>query len=91
LTDVAHTYAVEAEITRMIERRSRKGDVDADDREELWMESVRRFHERRREQNRWEWVRYFDRMAQSHAKLSKDYRERAELLCEEEPGEGRKL
>jgi hypothetical protein len=83
LTDVAHTYAVEAEITRMIERRSRKGDVDTDEREELYMESVRRFHERRREQNRWAWVRYFDRMAGSHAKLSQDYKRRAEELCEE--------
>jgi len=47
------------------------------------MESERRHRARIREQNRWEWVRFFDRMAQSHAKLSESYRERAERLCED--------
>jgi len=48
------------------------------------MESERRHRARIREQNRWEWVRYFDRMAASHARLSESYRERAErlVLCE---------
>jgi hypothetical protein len=71
----------------MIERRSRKSEVDPDEREELWMESVRRFHERQREQNRWAWVGYFDLMAENHARLSQSYKERAEkLLCEGEGG-----
>jgi hypothetical protein len=56
--------------------------VDADEREELWMESTRRFHARRREENRWAWIRHFDRMAANHAKLSEDYQRRAEKLCE---------
>jgi hypothetical protein len=33
-------------------------------------------------------VRYFDRMAESHAKLSERYRERAEKLCDEPIEEG---
>jgi len=36
-----------------------------------------------REQNRWEWVRYFNRMAKSHAALAADYERRADELCEE--------
>jgi hypothetical protein len=58
--------------------------VDADEREELWMESERRHRARIREQNRWEWIRHFDRMAESHARLSESYIERAErlVLCE---------
>ena len=32
----------ERELDAMIERRSRKGEVDPDEREELWKESVRR-------------------------------------------------
>ena len=47
------------------------------------MESERRHRARIREQNRWRWVRHFDRMAESHRRLSEDYRERAEKLCEE--------
>ncbi len=33
-----------------------------------------------RERNRWEWVRFFDRMAESHARLSEDYERRAAAL-----------
>jgi hypothetical protein len=41
--------AVEAELDRLIERGSRKGEVDHDEREEGWQESVRRFNEKRRQ------------------------------------------
>jgi len=51
--------------------------------EELWAESERRHTARTREQNRWEWVRYFDRMAANHARLSESYEARAEALCQE--------
>jgi len=50
--------------------------------EDLWLESTRRYDERRREQHRWEWVRFFDKMAASHARISEDYQRRAEELCE---------
>jgi hypothetical protein len=85
---VAHGEMVEKELDAFIERRSRKGEVDPEEQEELWMESVRRFHDRRREENRWAWIRYFDRMATSHRKLSQDYQRRAEALCDEDRGEG---
>lgn len=49
--------------------------------EDLWMESTRRHYQRRREEHRWAWVRHFDRMAASHARISEDYQRRAEELC----------
>jgi hypothetical protein len=50
--DVARTEAADAELVRMIERRSRKGEVDSDEFEPFYMESVRRYNARRREENR---------------------------------------
>jgi hypothetical protein len=84
--DVAQGYQVETDLSRLIERRHDERVKSEGERleEELWMESARRYHERQREQNRWEWVRYFDRMAESHAQLSESYRERAERLCEDQ-------
>jgi hypothetical protein len=42
--DVARTYAADAELVRMIERRSRKGEVNPHEREEVYKESVRRYN-----------------------------------------------
>jgi ABC-type phosphonate transport system ATPase subunit len=55
--DIAHSEAREpdAELARMIERHSRKGEVDSDEREEIWKESVRRYNARRRQELRSEW------------------------------------
>ena len=36
--DVAHTEAADAELVRMIERRSRKGEVDPDEVQPFYME-----------------------------------------------------
>ncbi len=52
--------------------------------EASYVESVRRHHEKIRQRNRWEWVRFFDRMAQSHARIAQDYERRAEELCKSE-------
>jgi hypothetical protein len=53
--DVAQAARAEKELEAMIVRRSRKGDVDPDEQEELWKESVRRYNARQREENRREW------------------------------------
>jgi hypothetical protein len=50
---------------------------------DLWRESTRRYHARRREEHRWAWIRHFDRMAESQASISEDYRRRAEELAGE--------
>ena len=56
--DVARTEAADAELMRIIERRSRKGELDPDEREELWKESVRRYNARRREEMRAAWCEH---------------------------------
>jgi hypothetical protein len=48
--DGARTEAADAELMRMIERRSRKGDADPNKLDPGYMESVRRYNARRREE-----------------------------------------
>jgi hypothetical protein len=48
--------AVESELYRLIERRSRQ--KDPDEESELWKESVRRYNDRKQEQLRNEWCEY---------------------------------
>jgi hypothetical protein len=43
-----HAGMVEKQLDAMIQRRSRKDDVDPDEREELWQASVRAYEEKRR-------------------------------------------
>ena len=56
--DVAQGERAEVELTAFIERRTRKGEADPDEREELWKESVRRYTARRREEMRAAWREY---------------------------------
>ena len=56
--DVVRSEAVEKELDAMIVRRSRKGDSDPDEREELWVESVRRYNVRRSKESRQAWREY---------------------------------
>lgn len=73
------------ELDRLISRRaSQDPGPDPDELEPGYVESVRRHNAKIRERNRWEWVRFFDRMAESHARLSRDYERRAEELCQSE-------
>jgi hypothetical protein len=46
------------ELERMVERRSRNGEADPDEREELWKESVRAYNARREEEVRSARVEY---------------------------------
>jgi hypothetical protein len=85
--DVARGELVEKELDAMIERRARKGEVDPDEREELWRESVRRYNARRREEMRAAWGEYHRDQAQRHRRTLRDlirhHEQRAEELCEE--------
>jgi hypothetical protein len=49
LVDASRTEAADAELVRMIERRSRKGEVDPDELDAGYMESVRGYEEKRRQ------------------------------------------
>lgn len=64
--DIARGELVEKELDAMTERRSRKGEVDPDEREEFWKESVRRFSARRREANRQAWQQYHEGQVVRH-------------------------
>jgi hypothetical protein len=64
--DIAQEQRAEAELRRMIARRTRKGEVDRDENEELWKESVRRYTARRREEMRAAWQEYHQGQAARH-------------------------
>jgi hypothetical protein len=82
--DIAHTEAADAELARMIEGCSRKGEVDPDEREELWKESVRVYNARKREENRLAWCDYFERLAISLRSRAEEYDHRARALLEDQ-------
>jgi hypothetical protein len=63
--DVAHGEMVEAELTRLIEKRSSR-EMDSDEREELWQESVRAYNARGREEKRLAWCEYHQEQAERH-------------------------
>jgi hypothetical protein len=56
--DVAPGEMAEKQLDLLIERRSRKGEVDPDEREELWKESVRRYNARLHEERRVAWCEH---------------------------------
>ena len=56
--DLASGEKIEKEIDAMIERRSRKGEVDPDELEPFYMESVRRYNAHRREEMRAAWCEH---------------------------------
>ena len=56
--DVAHGEMVEKQLDAMIQRRTRKGELDPDEREALWKASVRACNTRRREEMRAAWCEH---------------------------------
>jgi len=63
--DVEHAEMVEAELNRLIERRSTR-ELDPDEQEELWKASVRTYTARRREELRAQWCEYHQGQAARH-------------------------
>jgi hypothetical protein len=57
LVELARTEAAEAELNRLIVKRSTR-ETDPDEREELWNESVRAYTARRREEMRTAWCEH---------------------------------
>jgi hypothetical protein len=77
--DVARGEMVEAELTRLIEKRSSR-EMDSDEREELWQESVRAYSARGREEKRLAWCEYHQELAERHRAV-----ERHQDRCYHEP------
>jgi hypothetical protein len=82
--DITRGEMVEKQLDSLIERRSRNGQLDPDEREELWKESVRRYNAHRREENRLAWQSYFSRLAGSLRARAEEYDQRAALLTNTE-------
>jgi hypothetical protein len=76
----------EAELSRMIERRSRK--KDPEEASEAWQESTRRYNTRRRGANRLAWQNYFSRPAGSLSARAEEYDHRAQALMETDQPKG---
>ena len=87
--DIAHAEMVEKQLDSLIERRSRNGEVDPDEREELWKASAARYTARRREEMRAAWTSYHEDQAERHRRTLQDlishHETQAAKLCE---GEG---
>lgn len=72
------------ELERMVERRSRNGEVDPDEQEELWKASVRTYHAQRDAEVREQWRSFHHRrMAVLHTDLARGHEEKAALLARE--------
>jgi hypothetical protein len=79
--DIAHGYAVEKDLDRLIERRHdpRDGETFL---EPSYLESVRRYNAGRGEEHRSEWCDHHQLMARLHAQLADEHREKARQLLE---------
>jgi hypothetical protein len=83
---------VEAELDRMIEKRSRKGETDPDEQEELWRESVKAYNAEQERERRAEWCEYHrsaaERARRTLEALISHHEEQAERLLEPEVPRG---
>jgi hypothetical protein len=70
------------QLHRLIERRAGK-EPDPDELEPSYAESVRRYHARLRDQNRWAWIRYYEGLARCHTRLAEEHEARVRQLLEE--------
>jgi hypothetical protein len=79
--DLARSEGVEAELNSLVEKRSSR-EMDPDEREELWQESVRAYTARRREEMRAEWCEHHQgqavRLRAVLEELIADHEEQAE-------------
>jgi hypothetical protein len=80
--NIARGEMVERELDAMIERRSRKGEVDPDELEPFYMESVRQYNAHRREEMRAAWCEHHQgqavRLRAVLEELIADHEEQAE-------------
>ena len=84
--DIAKGEATEKELDAMIRQRHDQRVQSEGERAELeaWQITERIDAARKREQNRWEWVRYFDRIAACLRARAEEYDRRVEKLLENE-------
>jgi hypothetical protein len=80
--DIAHGEKVEGELNILIERRHERRRTEEGDRraEEMWAESVARFHERSEAEMRERWVEYHRHLQVLHQGLADEHEAEAEKL-----------
>ena len=87
--DVEHAEMVEKQLDALNQRRSRKGDVDPDEREELWQASVRAYEEERRQIACAEWHLHHtaqaERLRRTLEALASHHEEQAAKLMDVRP------
>ena len=85
--DITRSEVVEADLTRLIERRHDRRVVEEGERPlmEAWRAAELREEARQREENRAAWSEYFERLAGILRTRAEEYNRRAEELSE---GEG---
>jgi len=78
--------AAEAQIDAFISRMDTKRRDSEGERleHELWQESVERFHEQARQENREKWRRFHEGMCVLHSQLAAEHQEKAERLMQDE-------
>lgn len=78
------------QLDALIDKRAEQRDAERQ-REAMYAESVRRYHDRRRKRNREAWhefhVSQAERLERTAAELAASHRARAEALADEEAGE----
>jgi hypothetical protein len=79
--------AAEAQLERFITQRHERRVADEGERldEEIYMESVRRFHERSEAEMRSRWVEYHRHLQILHQSLAAEHEARAQKLLEPRP------
>jgi hypothetical protein len=89
---VEHAEMVEKQLDALIERRARKEGVDPDEIEPGYVESVRRFNARRREEMRAAWTSYHEGQAERHRRTLQDliahHEAQAAKLCDDSEARG---
>ena len=86
--DVARGEHIEGELDVFISRRNEKRVASEGERaaEEMWRESVARFHERSEAEMRSRWIDFHQNMHRIHSALAAEHEEKAEkLLVIDEP------
>ena len=83
--DVVRRDKVEVELDRLMQKRSPR-EIDAAERDELWMASVAAYNARRREEMRAAWASYHEGQVERHRRTLQDliahHETQAAKLCE---------
>lgn len=78
-----HGEMVEKELNHLIERRSPKGELEPDELEPGYVESVRRYREARRREAAELWRDYHEHMRELHERLAAEHASKASALLGE--------